>query len=226
MRQSRCGEKFASRHLLNTDPAESGCSNGALRQLLPCCRLNMYDQAAATCLMLGGGLNTIGESVSVKVARRITVCVGAAAWMMAAFGGGIAEAKDSLAGITYAEAAAKVSKWGGKVIISTVVGDAVETDKCIVTSSRKTSFVKGDNFDHESGYLVALDCNAKLASAGSPGNSAASPAGREQKHAQKTAKWMNSDNGRQWCAKNVDDCKRWCDRYEGLCSEETMSIFS
>jgi hypothetical protein len=161
--------------------------------------------------------------VSVKmVAGRVTACVGVTAWMMIVFGGEVAHA-DPLVGKTYSDAAATVSGWGSKAIISTVVGDALKTDECIVTSSRKASFAKGDNFEHTSGYLLALNCNAKLAGPGSPGNSAASSEGRAHKELLGKAQWINSEDGSKWCAENVDDCGNFCDS-SGLCTEQTKSI--
>jgi hypothetical protein len=157
-----------------------------------------------------------------SIAGRLGGCVAATAWMMFAFGGGLAHA-DALVGKTYSDAVATVTGWGEKAFISTVVGDGLETDKCIVTSSRKTSFAKNDNFQHQSGYLLSLNCGAPLAAPGSPGNSAASPEGRAHKEELGKAKFINSDDGSKWCAENVTDCKNFCDS-TGLCSVETESI--
>lgn len=132
---------------------------------------------------------------------------------------GIAHA-DPLAGKTYAEATAEVAKWGSaKLIISTIVGGTLELDDCIVTSSQKTSSVQ-NNFEHRSGMLVALNCTAKLAGAGVPGNSAASVEGRTQKKNETTADWINNNSdGTKWCLDNADKCKGFCDTTK-LCSSE------
>jgi hypothetical protein len=156
------------------------------------------------------------------IAGRVTASTGAIAWMMMAFGGGVAHA-DPLVGKTYSDAAAQVSSWGSKAMVSTVVGGDLDIDKCIVTSSRKTSFAKDNFAGHENGYLLALNCTAQLAAPGSPGNSLATPEGRAYKEQLQKAKWFNTDDGSKWCAAHVHDCKGFCDS-TGLCSKETESI--
>lgn len=65
------------------------------------------------------------------------------------------------------------------------VGSGAELDDCIVTNAWDASFIREDWSPNE--VRVALNCNAQVASAGKPGNSAASPAGREAKAAQERA---------------------------------------
>lgn len=152
--------------------------------------------------------------------------IGAVACMTATFGAGTATADDPLVGKTYADASAKISEWKSKPIISTVVGGTLETDKCVVTSWRKTSFAQRDNFDHESGILLALDCNATLATAGTPGGSAASPEGRKQKALEKKAEYLGTDEGLAYCKGNMGGCRTFCKENEGLCSEKLLSFLA
>jgi hypothetical protein len=129
---------------------------------------------------------------------------------------------DSYTGRSYAEVAQKISDKGGKPVISTVVGTQLATDDCIVASWRKASYVKDDNFDHEENYLLSLNCSAKLAHAGQPGNSLATPAGREEKAIEEGAAKYNEKPAR--CAQNLETCQKFCDKY-GLCSKEVTALF-
>lgn len=156
------------------------------------------------------------------VAGRIAILVATLAAIVFTMGGGVAHA-DPLAGKTYADATQTVAGWGSKVIISTVVGGSLPTDQCIVTSSQKAPAVNKDNFDHRSGFLVALNCGAKLASGGASGNSLMTPEGRAAKKDLKSVDWINTTpEGSQWCTSNTADCKTLCNRTES-CSAETLS---
>ncbi|MCX2713127.1 hypothetical protein [Mycolicibacterium sp. J2] len=137
---------------------------------------------------------------------------------------GIGEARaDPLAGKTYADATETVAGWGSKVIVTSVVGGSLPRDKCIVTASQKAPAVSNDNFDHRSGFLLALNCGAQLASGGSSGNSLMTPEGRAAKKDLKSVDWINTTpEGSEWCTSNTTDCKTLCDR-TGSCSAETLS---
>lgn len=139
------------------------------------------------------------------------------------FGGGVAVAKDALVGKTYAEAAAKISEWGVKPVISTVVGDVLPTDQCIVSAWRKSSYVSGDNFDHQKSVLVSLNCNSRLAS-GAPGNSLASPEGRAEKGIEVRADKLNSKPER--CAADLAKCADFCNKYDGMCSKDVLALLN
>ena len=130
---------------------------------------------------------------------------------------------DPYVGKTYAEAAAKVSGKGGTPVVSTVVGSQLATDDCVVESWHKASYVGDDNFDHnKKKYLFALNCTAKLAHAGQPGNSLASEEGRAEASIEAKAARYNSQPAR--CEKNLESCQKFCDKY-GLCSKEVMALF-
>jgi len=142
---------------------------------------------------------------------------------LATLGTGTSAAKDQFVGSTYADASAKISEKGYTAVISTVVGDQLKTDDCIVTSSRRATFAPTDNFDHSKEYLLALNCSAALAHNGQPGNSLATPQGREEKKVlEKAAKY--NDNP-ETCVANFDLCKKFCDYHEGKCSSEVMGLF-
>jgi hypothetical protein len=113
--------------------------------------------------------------------KTVTVLFGAAAGAVATLsvGAGIAAAAPDVVGQTYADAKATIQGQGATTVIATKTGGTLDEGKCIVTNawSKPTGTAIGANPSNQ--VLVALNCNAALASAGSPGNSAASPEGRQ-----------------------------------------------
>jgi hypothetical protein len=108
-----------------------------------------------------------------------TAAVGATAVSMAFFGTGVAAA-DDYAGQTYSDASSAISDAGKKAVIASRAGDTLADDDCIVTHSQSAPWLKGDDFSPVTDtVLVYLNCNATVASAKDPGNSAASPEGRQ-----------------------------------------------
>jgi hypothetical protein len=157
------------------------------------------------------------------IAVRIGVVLFAVTAAIATFGTGTSAAKDPYVGLTYAQASAKISDKNRTPAISTVVGAQLPTDQCIVTSWREPSYDKTDNFDHKKEILLSLNCSAKLAHAGLPGNSLASPEGRTEQAHEVRAERYNSKPTR--CEKNLDSCQKFCEKYAGLCSDEVMALF-
>ena len=138
---------------------------------------------------------------------------GAAAVSVAMFGSGVASA-DAFAGKTYSDAAATISGWGGTPVIATVSGDQLVTDDCIVTSWHKSMFLNSSGVnDRRAEYLLHLNCNAKVAAPGHPGNSSVSQQGVAAKKDEQAAATINkapsicekSDKFAAWC-------KRVCER--------------
>jgi hypothetical protein len=103
--------------------------------------------------------------------------VGAAATI--SVGAGIAAAAPDVVGQTYNDAKTNIQATGAAVIIATKTGGLAELDDCIVTQAWDKPNVTPPRKAPKSEVWVALSCNAAVASAGSPGNSAASPEGRE-----------------------------------------------
>ena len=113
-----------------------------------------------------------------KFAVYATTAVGATAVSMAFFGSGIAAA-DDYAGQTYSDASKAISDAGQKAVIASRAGDTLADDECIVTHSQSAPWLKGDDFAPVTDtVLVYLNCNATVATAKDPGNSAGSPEGR------------------------------------------------
>jgi hypothetical protein len=88
-------------------------------------------------------------------------------------------AADDYAGQTYGDASSAIADAGKKAVIASRAGDTLSDDKCVVTHSQSAPWVKGDDFAPVTDtVLVYLNCNATVASAKDPGNSAGSPEGR------------------------------------------------
>ena len=86
---------------------------------------------------------------------------------------------DDYAGGTYGDASSALSDAGLQGVIANRFGDALAEDQCVVTRSQNVSWIKGDKFSPVTDtVLLYLNCNAGVASATQPGNSAASPEGR------------------------------------------------
>ena len=107
-----------------------------------------------------------------------TTAVAATAASMAFFGTGIAAA-DDYSGQTYSDASKAISDAGQKAVIASRAGDTLSDDDCIVTHSQSAPWIKGDDFSPVTDtVLVYLNCNATVATAKDPGNSAGSPEGK------------------------------------------------
>jgi len=97
---------------------------------------------------------------------------------MASAGTGVAAA-DSYAGQKYSDVSSALSSAGKKGVIATRTGDALDTGDCVVTYSEQAPWIKGDDFAPVTDtVLLFLNCNATVATATTPGNSAASPEGQ------------------------------------------------
>ena len=133
------------------------------------------------------------------------------------FGSGVASA-DQLTGQTYQDAKGKISGWNGEAVIATVSGDQVDTDKCVVTSWQKSTFLDADGRNTRSNeFLLHLNCNNSVASPGNPGYSALSPEGVKAKKDQQSAASINKNP--EFCQKS-DDVAKWCEnvcKRTGLC---------
>jgi hypothetical protein len=113
--------------------------------------------------------------------KSLTVLFGAAAGVVAtiAAGAGIAAAAPDVVGQTYKDAKNTIQGQGAVVVIATRTGGMVDEDKCIVTNAWDKPSGTAIGEDPSNQVLVALNCNAAVASAGSAGPSAASPEGRQ-----------------------------------------------
>ena len=91
---------------------------------------------------------------------------------------GIAAA-DDYAGQKYSDVTSKLADSNLTGVIATRTGDILDDDDCVVTSSEKAPWVKGDDFAPVTDtVLLNLNCNSGVASAKTSGNSKASPEGK------------------------------------------------
>jgi hypothetical protein len=113
--------------------------------------------------------------------RTLAILLSAAAGVAAtvSVGAGVAVAAPDVTGQTYKDAKNTIQGQGAAVVIATRTGGMVDEDKCIVTNAWDKPSGTAIGEDPSNQVLVALNCNAAVASAGSAGPSAASPEGRQ-----------------------------------------------
>ncbi|GAC1401955.1 MAG: hypothetical protein NVS4B6_11050 [Mycobacterium sp.] len=106
------------------------------------------------------------------------VAAGIAALALA--GSGVAAADTDVTGQKYSDAQGVLSNAGFKPVVQSTIGDQLAWPNCVVTRTQKRTVAAPPNSTGSSTkeMLVSLNCNAGIASATEPGNSAASPEGR------------------------------------------------
>jgi hypothetical protein len=101
--------------------------------------------------------------------------------------------------MTFDKAQQAVQNAGLTAEVASSTGTALPQSDCIVVNQVVRAAV---NFGREytpSKVMVALNCNATMATPGHPGNSAASPEGREAKQQMAAEAWRRTPDGQQWC---------------------------
>ena len=95
---------------------------------------------------------------------------------------GVADAASSpnVVGQKYSDARGALSGAGYAIVVSNTIGDQVSWPDCIVTHQQDRSVPPPENTGASATNqtLLALNCDAQLASAKAPGNSLASPQGQ------------------------------------------------
>lgn len=156
------------------------------------------------------------------IARGVAVlAVLTAAALMAMLGATTANAQSPL-NKKYSEARSIVNKWGATPVAATVTGDQLALDDCIVTSFSESSAVSalGENTGRK--VLLNLNCNAKVAQPGEPGNSAMTPQGKAAKNDIRVANQINKNPKNCYSSDdNLAYCKRVCTR-TGLCDADDL----
>ena len=99
---------------------------------------------------------------------------------LAISGTGVAAAATDVTGQKYSDAQGALSSAGLKPVVETVVGDQKAWPDCVVTRAQKRTVQPPENSSGSATneMLVSLNCEAGIATATTPGNSAASPEGR------------------------------------------------
>jgi len=95
-------------------------------------------------------------------------------------GSAVASAATDVTGQKYSDAQSALSSAGFKPVVVSTVGDQKAWPDCIVTRTQKRTVQPpaDSSGSATSEMLVSLNCDAGVASATSPGNSAASPEGK------------------------------------------------
>jgi hypothetical protein len=99
---------------------------------------------------------------------------------LAISGSGVASAATDVTGQKYSDAQSSLSSAGFKPVVESTVGDQKAWPDCIVTRAQKRTVQPPENSSGSptNEMLVSLNCDAGVASATTPGNSAASPEGK------------------------------------------------
>ena len=127
--------------------------------------------------------------------------VGAAAASLVALAisaSGVAAAAGSdVTGQKYSDAQSALSSAGLKPVVETVVGDRNAWPDCVVTRAQKRTVQPPENSSGSASneMLVSLNCEAGIATATTPGNSAASPEGKAAAAAAAAAASSSSSGG-------------------------------
>lgn len=149
----------------------------------------------------------------------VTAALAGYVAMLGLFGVPVAAANVDYSGLTYAKASEKIAGWGGTAQIATVVGSQLATADCIVVNTREAGFLNSSGaLEHSGTILLDLNCNLPVASPGKPGNSAASPQGKDAKLALAR---INRWNQNPESCSNARYCQAICDTYGG-CSNELL----
>jgi hypothetical protein len=100
-------------------------------------------------------------------------------------------------GQKYSDAQSALSSAGLKPVVETVVGDQLAWPDCVVTRAQKRTAQPAPNSSGTATneMLVSLNCEAGIATATKPGNSAASPEGRAAAAAAAQAAAKSSSGG-------------------------------
>jgi len=99
---------------------------------------------------------------------------------LAIAGSGVAAAATDVTGQKYSDAQSALSSAGLKPVVQTVVGDQKSWPDCVVTRAQNRTVQPPANTTGSATkeMLVTLNCEAGIATATTPGNSAASPEGK------------------------------------------------
>jgi hypothetical protein len=141
--------------------------------------------------------------------KRLMVLSAAVGAAMTVLGAGVAGAQGSpdVSGKTFSDASTTLQNAGYTAKVATTVGSQLTQGDCVVTSQVDTpastsygpSQFKTAKAAGAKTVLLSLNCNATLASATDPGNSAASPGGQKEKKLEEGVAWERTPEGQQWC---------------------------
>jgi len=122
---------------------------------------------------------------------------------------GVAGATPSVVGMTYDKAQQTAKSAGVATDVSTTTGTELAQGDCIVVNQVMRAAVSFGRQYTPGTLLLSLNCNAPLASAGHPGNSAGSPEGQAAKKEQLKQQWLATPDGQAWCATAKQEHPSW-----------------
>ncbi|WP_135356784.1 hypothetical protein [Mycolicibacterium sp. NCC-Tsukiji] len=138
---------------------------------------------------------------------------------------GVAGADDPLQGMTYKDASAALAKdKNAKVVVSSVSGDRLARDECLVAHWKKAVMKDGTGKYVGVQYQLDLNCNGPLAAAGTPGNSLNSEVGKAEKQRLDTIDALNANP--EYCNTSAQihaNCVTLCEKYKGKCTFQLTS---
>lgn len=134
---------------------------------------------------------------------------------------GSAVAAPDVVGMTYDEAASAIQRQRATPVVAARYGSQLEQEKCIVTNAWDGSFSRAaEGFGSgRNEVMVTLNCNARVAAAGRPGNSATTPEGKSYKTVEHNANLINKNP--EVCEEDASTqafCVRFCRQHSDLCS--------
>ena len=136
-------------------------------------------------------MNCIRPVLGVGAAAASLVALAISASAVAAAAG------SDVTGQKYSDAQSALSSAGLKPVVETVVGDQKALPDCVVTRAQKRTVQPPENSSGSASneMLVSLNCEAGIATATTPGNSAASPEGKASAAAAAAAASSSSSGG-------------------------------
>lgn len=116
----------------------------------------------------------------VRLVLGVSAAAAFAAGGLAGSGVAVADSSPDVTGQKYSDAQSALSGAGLTPVVETTVGDQKAWPDCVVTRAQKRTVQPPPDSSGSATtqMLVSLNCEAPIASATAPGNSAASPAGR------------------------------------------------
>jgi hypothetical protein len=140
---------------------------------------------------------------------RIAVAISLFGVSLALASVGVASAVPTVVGMTYDKAKDAASNTGLSAEVSTSTGTELKQGDCIVVNQVLRPASRFGQQSVPAKMLLSLNCNAPIASAGKPGNSVASPAGRAALKQQADAAWRATPDGQAWCIQAEQQHPDW-----------------
>ena len=140
------------------------------------------------------------------------------------FGSNPASAINEYVGLTYEQV---MNRTRGRAVIATRVGQYLPTEQCIVTGSRRATFLDSSG-NNKGKVLVDLNCHDPMTTAGHSGYSVATPQGKKAQDLKASGLRLTEnyakavDAGKApYCESRYANCQKIC-KMAGTCSDELL----